>query len=64
MPSRLGVFSASRVRVEDGLQGVQRAGADIAVDDADRGQRQRRQAAFLVLLAQDVHHLLFWCGAQ
>ena len=33
------------VRAEEALaQGVQRAGADVAVDDAERGQREREQA--------------------
>jgi hypothetical protein len=49
--------------VEDGPQGVEGAGTDIAIDDADRSQGQRRQAAFLVLGRQDCTMFLFWCGA-
>jgi hypothetical protein len=40
--------------VEDGLECVQRARADVAVDDADRSQGQRRKAAFLMFRRQVV----------
>ena len=46
------------------LERVQRARADVAIDDPDCGQRQCREAAFLVLRRQGFTMLLFWCVAQ
>jgi hypothetical protein len=35
--------------IEDSFEGIEGAGADIAVDNANGGQRQRSYAAFLML---------------
>ena len=46
-------------RVENRFQGVQRTGADIAVNDADGSQCQADQAAFFVFRRQDCTRFCF-----
>ncbi len=46
-------------RVEDGLQGVQRTGADIAVNDADGRQGHAGKAAFFMFRRQDCTRFCF-----
>ena len=44
-PRTLSCVGGTAVRAEEALaHGVQRARADVAVDDAERGERERKQA--------------------
>ena len=50
-PSTFSWVGGTECDAEEALaDGVQRAGADVAVDDADGGERERQQAAAPVML--------------